>query len=86
MANFFSREDIESLKAYVQGPDSGFANKLESTVLLTISHSNLKARFMEIRLDKHVSVKHANVVHPAAPTTAVPRPRQRHKLYYIALQ
>lgn len=54
---FFSREDVEALKAYVQGPDTGFANKADSTVLLSLTHSNLKARFMEIRLDKHMTIE-----------------------------
>lgn len=51
---FMGRDDIDALKAYVAAPSSGFANKSDATVLLSITHSNLKARFMEIRLDKHV--------------------------------
>jgi tubulin-folding cofactor B len=54
MAQFMNREDIDALKAYVAGPDSGFANRADSTVLLHITHSNLQAKFMEIRLDMHV--------------------------------
>jgi hypothetical protein len=47
--------DVAALKAYVQGPDGGMQNRNSSTVLLQVSHSNLSARFMEIRLDQHVS-------------------------------
>ena len=47
--------DIAALKQYVQGPDGGMQNRDASTVLLQVSHSNLAARFLEIRLDKHVS-------------------------------
>jgi hypothetical protein len=32
----------------------GPQNRAESTVLLHVSHSNLKARFFELRLDRHV--------------------------------
>lgn len=54
-APFLSKDDVDALRAYVAGPDTGFANKADSTVLLHVTHSNLKARFMEIRLDLHVS-------------------------------
>lgn len=47
--------DIAQLKAYVQAPDSGMQNREAATVLLHVSHSNLSARFMEIRVDMHVS-------------------------------
>lgn len=57
MAQFLTREDVEGLRAYVVGPDSGFANRSDSTVLLNISHSNLQAKFMEIRLDMHSSIE-----------------------------
>ncbi|GFR50102.1 hypothetical protein Agub_g12247, partial [Astrephomene gubernaculifera] len=61
MAQFLNREDVEALRAYVIGPDSGFANKAESTVLLHITHSNLKAKFMEIRLDMHSTIESIKV-------------------------
>lgn len=48
-----SRADIEALKAYVSNPVTSL-NQAESTVRLAVTHSNLKATFMEIRLDKHV--------------------------------
>lgn len=47
-------ESLEALKAYVTGPSS--QNEAESTVRLLVTHSNLKSRFMEIRLDKHMSI------------------------------
>ena len=46
--------DMRALKAYVEGPSS--QNKADDTVLLNVSHSNLKQRFMELRFDLHVSV------------------------------
>ena len=51
-----SGADIAQLKAYVAAPASGIQHRLETTVLLSVSHANLSARFMEIRLDLHVSV------------------------------
>ena len=50
-----SGQDIAQLKAYVAAPASGIQHRLDSTVLLSVSHSNLTSRFMEIRLDLHVS-------------------------------
>lgn len=47
--------DIAQLKAYVQAAPSGIQNRDAATVLLQVSHSNLAARFMEIRVDLHVS-------------------------------
>jgi tubulin-folding cofactor B len=52
-APFLTKEDVQGLKQYVQGPSA--ASQAESTVLLHVTHSNLKARFFEIRLDRHVS-------------------------------
>ena len=49
-----SQQDIQALKDYVKGPSS--QNQADSTVRLQVTHSNLKAHFMEIRLDLHVSV------------------------------
>ncbi|KXZ44461.1 hypothetical protein GPECTOR_67g301 [Gonium pectorale] len=61
MSQFMNREDVEALRAYVVGPDSGFANRADSTVLLHITHSNLKAKFMEIRLDLHATIESVKV-------------------------
>ena len=47
--------DLASLKTYVLGPSS--QNKAEDTVVLSVSHSNLKQRFAEIRFDLHVSTE-----------------------------
>jgi len=44
-----------AMRAYVMG-DSGL-NQHESTVRIHVSHSNLKAKFIEIRLDKHMTIQ-----------------------------
>ena len=54
MAQFMDRSDLQMLKDYVRAPGNFGANQAESTVLIHITHSNLKAEFLEIRLDKHV--------------------------------
>lgn len=56
MANFMTGADVQALKDYVKGPSGMEAGRSESTVLLQVTHSNLKARFLEIRFDKHMSV------------------------------
>jgi len=54
---FMTGADIHQLKAYVGGGGkAGGAAQAESTVLLHVSHSNLKAEFMEIRFDRHMTV------------------------------
>jgi len=45
----------EAMKSYVLG-DSGLC-QADNIVALNISHSNLKAKFMEIRLDKHMTIQ-----------------------------
>lgn len=47
-------KDLLALREYVTH-DSGSLNKADSTVQLMVTHSNLKARFMEIRFDRYVS-------------------------------
>ena len=47
-----SGADIQALKDYVKGPSS--QNQADTTVRLQVTHSNLKAHFMEIRLDLQV--------------------------------
>lgn len=47
--------DIQQLREYVSAPDAGGQRQADSTVRLHVSHSNLKAKFLEIRLDLHVS-------------------------------
>ncbi|KAK9843543.1 hypothetical protein WJX81_008120 [Elliptochloris bilobata] len=49
--------DIQALKAYVQAPGNHGQNQAESTVRLHVTHSNLKAEFMELRLDLHMTVE-----------------------------
>jgi tubulin-folding cofactor B len=46
---------LRDLKSYVM-TDTGAANQAESTVLLMVTHSNLSARFMEIRFDRFMTV------------------------------
>ena len=50
-----SGADIQALKDYVKGPSS--QNQADTTVRLQLTHSNLKAHFMEIRLDLQVRSK-----------------------------
>lgn len=45
--------DLRTLREYVTAP--GSQNQADDTVRLLVTHSNLKAKFMEIRLDLHVS-------------------------------
>lgn len=53
-SNVLKNSELEQLKAYVTAPGKLGANQADSTVLLHVTHSNLKAEFMEIRFDKHV--------------------------------
>ena len=55
-APFLSRQDIEALKNYVSAPGNFGQNQAESTVRLHVTHNNLKAEFIELRLDLHVSL------------------------------
>jgi hypothetical protein len=50
-----AQTDFEALKAYVTAPGNSGANRADSTVLLHVTHSNLKAKFLEIRFDLSVS-------------------------------
>merc|ERR1719453_2979046 len=46
--------ELEALKAYVTAPGTaGGACKSDDTVLLHVTHSNLGARFLELRFDRH---------------------------------
>ena len=56
MAGFMSRADVQQLKDYVRGPSGQESGRADSTVLLQVTHSNLQARFMEIRFDRHMTV------------------------------
>lgn len=52
-ADMAMNSDLQALRDYVTY-DSGSLNKAETTVLLNVTHSNLKAMFMELRFDLHV--------------------------------
>ena len=54
--------DIQQLKEYVAQEDGGMQSQAESTVRLHVSHSNLKAKFMELRLDRHVSLFRISII------------------------
>lgn len=56
-----------ALRAYVLA-DTGAQNQADSTVRLVITHSNLRASFMDIRLDMHVS---GGVAGPGGPPPGV---------------
>ncbi|KAJ9516910.1 hypothetical protein QJQ45_027299 [Haematococcus lacustris] len=58
-APLISKEDIVALREYVTG--QGGQNRLESTVLLHVTHSNLKAKFFELRLDMHMTIESLKV-------------------------
>lgn len=47
--------EMEALRAYVMGPSS--QNQSDSVVRLRVTHSNLKANFVELRMDYHVRFK-----------------------------
>jgi hypothetical protein len=65
--------DLLNLREYVTA-DTGSLNKADSTVLLMVTHSNLKARFMEIRFDRYV-----RAAFPRAAVRPFPR-RSRNRL------
>merc|ERR1711939_1160981 len=48
--------DLQALRNYVTY-ESGGQNRGDSTVLLHVTHSNLKAKMFEIRLDRHMTVE-----------------------------
>jgi tubulin-folding cofactor B len=54
---------LAALREYVTA-DSGAQRRADSTVLLSVTHSNLHAVFMELRFDTHVRVP------PSAPADA----------------
>lgn len=56
---FITKEDVAQLKNYVLAPDG--RNIAESTILLHCTHSNLQARFFELRLDLHMTVESVKV-------------------------
>jgi len=56
LASMITRSELQQLKDYVTAPGKFGANQADSTVLLHVTHSNLKAEFMELRFDKHVRI------------------------------
>ena len=55
-APHFKNTELSALRDYVTH-DSGSLNKADSTLLLMVTHSNLQARFMEIRFDRYVRAR-----------------------------
>lgn len=51
---------MQALRDYVTAPQTSL-NQAESTVRLNVTHSNLQAKFMEIRLDLHMTVEAVKV-------------------------
>jgi len=49
-------QDMQALRNFITHESGGQARG-ESTVLLHVTHSNLKARMFEIRLDKHMTIE-----------------------------
>ena len=48
--------DMQNLRDWVTH-DSGAQSKGATTVLMHVTHSNLKARIFELRLDRHMTVE-----------------------------
>lgn len=63
-ATMLTRADIQALKDYVSAPGNFGQNQAESTVRLHVTHSNLKAEFIELRMDLHV--RQSSCVHFAS--------------------
>ena len=55
-APHFKNTELSALRDYVTH-DSCSLNKADSTLLLMVTHSNLQARFMEIRFDRYVRAR-----------------------------
>eukprot|EP00884_Botryococcus_braunii_P000256 jgi/Botrbrau1/10230/Bobra.0362s0019.2 len=51
-----TQDDIRSLREYVTAPGNNGQNQADSTVRLHVTHSNLKQSFMDLRLDRHMSI------------------------------
>jgi len=72
----------------VAGSDGGMQRQAHSTVRLNVSHSNLKAKFIEVRLDLHVRFPTTSFTKPQPPenegsmilrNTGYDPTQQRHK-------
>lgn len=63
-ATMLTGADIQALKDYVSAPGNFGQNQAETTVRLHVTHSNLKAEFMELRMDLHVrSTSYIHISH-----------------------
>ena len=52
-----NNDDLRALQSYVVANDARqYADLHEDTLLLDITHSNLKQRHIEIRFDKHTRI------------------------------
>ena len=68
--------DMASLRAYVTAADDRhYATVPEGTVALQVTHSNLRAKMLDIRLDMHSTVR-AQPALPSSPLSSGP-PGQR---------
>ena len=76
-AAMLTRRDIDALKEYVSAPGNFGQNQAESTVRLHVTHSNLKAEFIELRLDLHVSLSNTQTAWQPFPVDPAP-PRNPH--------
>ncbi len=47
-------DDMQALRDYVMAPATGSQQQAESTVVLHVTHNNLKLQMMELRFDLHV--------------------------------
>eukprot|EP00736_Rhodelphis_marinus_P010270 Rmarinus@m.6239 len=54
LRNMLGNEQLNALRSYVTQDSS--QNQAESTVRLHVTHSNLKAEFMDLRLDRHMKI------------------------------
>ena len=50
-------DDLKALREYVTAPSTGVQQQSDSTVVLHITHCNLKMQMMELRFDLHVSAQ-----------------------------
>lgn len=47
--------DLQALRDYVTAPSTGSQQQADSTVVLHVTHCNLRLQMMELRFDLHVS-------------------------------
>eukprot|EP00906_Rhabdomonas_costata_P027198 RCo038657 len=49
-------QDLAALREYVTAPSSGIQARSATTVVLHVTHSNLRRDFPEIRMDRHMTI------------------------------